>query len=104
VSRTADIGAAERLGAIASNSALAALVWLSDAGTSGVVAILVSLAVCACLLARRAFERKVLSNPPVSDRLGRVLQQLRAGDTLRGLTSCPGPLPSQSRGRIAQRR
>lgn len=56
------------------------------------------------VLGRRAFDRRLSSGSPVSDRLGIMLQQLRAGDTLRGLTPAPGTLPSQSRGRSAQRR
>lgn len=52
---------------------------------------------------QKAFLIRV-SNLPVSDRLGTLLQHLKAGDTLRGLTSCSGPLPSQSRGHLAQRR
>lgn len=56
------------------------------------------------LLGRRSFERRLRADSPVSGRLGTLLQQLRAGDTLRGLTSCSGPLPSQSRGRTVQRR
>jgi hypothetical protein len=42
------------------------------------------------LLGRRSFERRLSVVSPVSDRLGTLLQQLRAGDTLRGLTSCSG--------------
>lgn len=42
------------------------------------------------LLGRRSFERRLTAVSPVSYRLGRLLQQLRAGDTLRGLTSCSG--------------
>ncbi len=42
------------------------------------------------LLGRRSLERRLDVDSPVSDRLGRLLQQLRAGDTLRGLTSCSG--------------
>jgi len=42
------------------------------------------------LLGRRSFERRLTAESPVSNRLGRLLQQLRAGDTLRGLTSCSG--------------
>jgi hypothetical protein len=56
------------------------------------------------LMSRRALEHAVSGESPVSDRLGSMLQQLRAGDTLCGLTSCSGLLPSQSRGRSAQRR
>ncbi|MDZ4168349.1 MAG: M23 family metallopeptidase [Coriobacteriia bacterium] len=56
------------------------------------------------LLSRSAFERHILFSQPVSDRFGSMLQHLRAGDTLCGLTSCSGLLPSQSRGRLAQRR
>jgi hypothetical protein len=52
----------------------------------------------ALLVTRRALERRVAARGPVSDRLGILLQHLKAGDTLCGLTSCSGPLPSQSRG------
>lgn len=42
------------------------------------------------LITRRAIATRVVE-PPVSDRLGTMLQHLKAGDTLRGLTSCSGP-------------
>ncbi|HSK48436.1 MAG TPA: peptidoglycan DD-metalloendopeptidase family protein [Coriobacteriia bacterium] len=63
----------------------------------GVVAAL--LAGSALLLTRRALTRRVTGRGPVSDRFGTLLQHLKAGDTICGLTSCSGPLPSQSRGR-----
>jgi len=50
------------------------------------------------LFTRRALTRRITAQGPVSDRFGILLQHLKAGDTLCGLTSCPGPLPSQSRG------
>ncbi len=56
------------------------------------------------LLSRRAVARRVTSETPVSHRWGTLLQQLRTGDRLRGFTPAPGTLPSQSRGRSAQRR
>lgn len=56
------------------------------------------------LASRSALDRRIRSHPPASSRLGRLLQQLRAGDTLCGLTSCPGLAPSPSRGRSVQRR
>jgi hypothetical protein len=52
----------------------------------------------AVLITRKALTRRVAARGPVSDRLGILLQHLKAGDTICGLTSCPGPLPSQSRG------
>lgn len=70
---------------------------------AGVVAVLASVLASCALLTRRTLSRRVVS-PATSDRLGYLLQHLKAGDTLRGLTSCSGPLPSQSRGRIAQGR
>jgi len=100
----ADISATERLSRIVLEVGRGVVAWLRSAGTSGAVAISVGFLACFGLLGKQAFERRVASNPPVSDRLGKLLQQLRAGDTLRGLTSCSGLLPSQSRGRIAQRR
>lgn len=77
----------------------------APAGVSprGVAALVASILAGVSLLARRTLRRRVISSP-VSDRLGYLLQHLKAGDTLRGLTSCSGPLPSQSRGRIAQGR
>ena len=71
---------------------------------AGIASVLGALCVTALLFSRRVLSRRILECPPVSDRLGYLLQHLKAGDTLRGLTSCPGPLPSQSRGRIAQGR
>lgn len=56
------------------------------------------------LLGRRAVRARVLSYEPLSDRFGILLQHMRAGDTLLGLTSCSGHSPSQSRSRLAQRR
>ncbi len=67
-------------------------------------ALVAALLAAGLLLTRRVVERRIQSNPPVSHRLGMMLQHLRAGDTLCGLTSCSGLLPSQSRGRLAQRR
>lgn len=56
------------------------------------------------LLGRRAVRARVLSYEPLSDRFEILLQHMRAGDTLLGLTSCSGHSPSQSRSRLAQRR
>lgn len=56
------------------------------------------------LISRSALASYIRSSPLASSRLGRLLQQLRAGDTLCGLTSCPGLAPSPSRGRSVQRR
>lgn len=70
----------------------------------GIAAVVAAIAGVSILLSRRAIERRFQSNPPVSDRFGNMLQHVRAGDTLCGLTSCSGLLPSQSRGRSAQRR
>ncbi len=67
----------------------------SPASAAGVMAIVAFGSTL--LLTRRALARRV-AHPPVSDRLGILLQHLKAGDTLCGLTSCSGPLPSQSRG------
>jgi len=58
------------------------------APVTGALAILI--AAVTYVLGRRAFDRRLTADSPVSDRLGRLLQQLRAGDTLRGLTSCSG--------------
>ncbi len=88
-----------RLGDAAAERILSA----NKVSPAGVAAILVALVACALLFSVRTLQRRVLSST-VSDRLGYLLQHLKAGDTLRGLTSCPGPLPSQSRGRIAQGR
>lgn len=84
---------------------------LEAGGMTGVAVSPLSMAVAALaaasvilLLSRRSLERRIVSNTPASDRFGSMLQHLRAGDTLCGLTSCSGLLPSQSRGRIAQRR
>lgn len=74
---------------------------LTPAGAGLIVSSLLGIAF---LLSRRTFERRLLFSQPVSDRFGSMLQHLRAGDTLCGLTSCSGLLPSQSRGRLAQRR
>jgi hypothetical protein len=52
----------------------------------------------ALVITRRSLARRIAATGPVSDRLGTLLQHLKAGDTLCGLTSCSGPLPSQSRG------
>jgi hypothetical protein len=101
---TADVAPTTRLLALVATALEAAFGWLRAAGPLGFAGIVAAFAACAFLLGRRALEARIASNPPVSDRLGKLLQQLRAGDTLRGLTSCPGPLPSQSRGRLAQRR
>jgi hypothetical protein len=57
-----------------------------------------TLFISALIVTRRALVRRVARQRPVSDRFGILLQHLKAGDTLCGLTSCPGPLPSQSRG------
>lgn len=73
----------------------------SPAGLACMVAAFVAVTL---VLSLRMIERRIQSNPPVSDRFGSMLQHLRAGDTLCGLTSCSGLLPSQSRGRLAQRR
>lgn len=75
----------------------------SRVSPQGVAALVAALMAGAVLLTRRSLRRRIIASP-VSDRLGYLLQHLKAGDTLRGLTSCPGPLPSQSRGRIAQGR
>jgi len=93
-----------RLLTLAEKAVEAAIGWLRAAGALGFAGIAAAFAACALLLGRKALEGRVTSNPPVSDRLGTLLQQLRAGDTLRGLTPAPGTLPSQSRGRLAQRR
>jgi hypothetical protein len=89
-SEVADVGATERLAALAERVLHSAARWLRVAGPLGFAAIVAAMLASALLLGRRALERRVTSNPPVSDRLGRLLQQLRAGDTLRGLTSCSG--------------
>jgi len=70
----------------------------------GLAAIAAAMGSVGLLLSRRALERRIQSNTPVSDRYGTLLQHMRAGDTLLGLTSCSGFTPSQSRSRIAQRR
>lgn len=75
----------------------------SEISPRGAAALVASILSGTALLARRSLRRRVIASS-VSDRLGYLLQHLKAGDTLRGLTSCPGPLPSQSRGRIAQGR
>lgn len=80
-----------------------ALPVASTVSPRGVAALVASLLAGSALLARRSLRRRIIASS-VSDRLGYLLQHLKAGDTLRGLTSCPGPLPSQSRGRIAQGR
>lgn len=80
-----------------------ALPVASAVSPRGVAALVASLGAGTALLARRSLRRRIIASS-VSDRLGYLLQHLKAGDTLRGLTSCPGPLPSQSRGRIAQGR
>jgi len=104
VAATADVTATERLASLAESALAGTSGWLRSAGPLGFAGIAGALFACALLLGRGALESRFSSNPPVSDRLGKLLQQLRAGDTLRGLTSCSGPLPSQSRGRLAQRR
>ena len=75
----------------------------SRVSPQGAAALVAALMAGAVLLTRRSLRRRIIASS-VSDRLGYLLQHLKAGDTLRGLTSCPGPLPSQSRGRIAQGR
>ncbi len=101
---TADVSPSTRLLSLAETALGRLAGWVRAAGPLGFAGIAAAFAASMLLLGRRALEARIASNPPVSDRLGKLLQQLRAGDTLRGLTSCPGPLPSQSRGRLAQRR
>lgn len=62
----------------------------SAAGPITYLVIVAALLSSVFILSLRAFERRLTSRSPVSDRLGRLLQQLRTGATLRGLTSCPG--------------
>jgi murein DD-endopeptidase MepM/ murein hydrolase activator NlpD len=63
-----------------------------------------SLAALGGLLACRATALSRISQGYVSDRLGTLLQHLKAGDTLRGLTSCSGPTAFTVPGPLAQRR
>lgn len=74
----------------AADGMLAAVRWLGRAGASGAVALVVAALAGGLLLSRRAYERRFTSDAPVSHRWATLLQQLRAGDTLRGLTSCSG--------------
>jgi len=70
-----------------------ALHWagsIREHGAAGLAGLSVAVAACALLLTRRAYERGFTSQEPVSHRWTILLQQLRAGDTLRGLTSCSG--------------
>jgi hypothetical protein len=60
------------------------------AGIAGYLALVAAALSVVSILGVRAFERRVNVDSPVSDRLGKMLQQLRTGATLRGLTSCPG--------------
>jgi hypothetical protein len=86
--------------------ARAAVALLADSprpGPFGLAALGATIISLGALFSMRTLRRRVVASP-VSDRLGYLLQHLKAGDTLRGLTSCSGPLPSQSRGRIAQGR
>jgi hypothetical protein len=62
----------------------------AKAGLTAYLGVLAALVCSFFILGLRAFERRISADSPVSDRLGRLLQQLRTGDTLRGLTSCPG--------------
>lgn len=81
------------LSAIADGAGGVARRTAAKAAKAGLTAYLGVLAALVCsffILGLRAFERRVSADSPVSDRLGRLLQQLRTGDTLRGLTSCPG--------------
>ncbi len=70
----------------------------------GAVALMAAIFGVLYIMSRRVVERGIRGQTPVSDRFGSMLQHLRTGDTLCGLTSCSGLLPSQSRGRLAQRR
>jgi murein DD-endopeptidase MepM/ murein hydrolase activator NlpD len=56
------------------------------------------------LLTRRTLARRIVGSSPVSDRLGILLQHLKAGDTLCGLTSCSGHAAFTVPGPLAQRR
>lgn len=87
---------------IALEDARARLRGVVQAG--GAVALMAAIFGVLYIMSRRMVERGIRSQTPVSDRFGSMLQHLRAGDTLCGLTSCSGLLPSQSRGRLAQRR
>lgn len=59
---------------------------------------------CALMLTRRSLSRRVVSEEPVSDRLGKMLRALRAGDTICGFTSCSGHSAFTDPGPPAQRR
>lgn len=74
------------------------------ASPPAILLVFASLASAGLLFSRRALERRLQSNAPVSDRYETLLQHVRAGAKLCGLTSCSGLLPSQSRSRLAQRR
>lgn len=56
----------------------------------GVAGCLAAFVGCVALFTRRALARRIVSEEPMSDRLGIMLRALRAGDTLCGLTSCSG--------------
>lgn len=56
----------------------------------GIGACLAAVLGCASVLTRRALARRLVSEEPMSDRLGSMLRALRAGDTICGLTSCSG--------------
>ncbi len=88
---------AARLASVASSTASV----FAAGGPLALAAVVVALFYIAT---RRVVECRLRVSQPVSDRFGSMLQHLRAGDTLCGLTSCSGLMPSQSRGRLAQRR
>ncbi len=70
--------------------ARSAIQQASAIGAPAYGALFAAVACAALILSLRSFERRMICREPVSDRLGRTLQQLRTGDTLRGLTSCSG--------------
>jgi hypothetical protein len=58
----------------------------------------------ALVLTRKSLAGSIVDGSHVSDRLGILLQHLKAGDTLCGLTSCSGHAAFTVPGPSAQRR
>ncbi len=94
----------ENLKRLTASAVLQAVAAVRGAGWPALAVFGVALITTTLMLGRRALERQISVDAPVSDRLGTLLQHVWTGATICGLTSCSGLLPSQSRSRIAQRR
>lgn len=94
----------ENLKRLTASAVLQVVAAVRGAGWPALAVLGVALITTTLMLGRRALERQISVDAPVSDRLGTLLQHVWTGATICGLTSCSGLLPSQSRSRIAQRR